>query len=423
VDLLARINYADVHHQMDNFRLRTPPAMAMRWRLVDAKAETLGYALSGALDLFTGRLSFGFDGHAAVHDVDISNPNDPAFFATTFNAAERNLFGFFGEWKGSPAERWDLTLGLRYTRVDADAGRVDALPAQMPDTAPARLRDGFNASQRDRSDNLFDYVIKAGFAPAEGWRIELGTARKTRAPSYIERYLWAPMQSTGGLADGRNYVGNVGLEPEKSYEVEGGVEWRWSRFWVAPRAFYRWIDDYIQGTPSTDPDVIAMSSMNGDPNPLEFSNVEAELYGIDALYGVQLPCDFQLDGVVSYVRAKRTDTRDDLYRIAPLRGRTTLRYVSETWSVSLEGVYAAEQNKVAKTNAEPTSESWGIMNLFGSWEPVEGVVLEFGIDNLLDDVQRDHLAGISRVTSSGVTAGQRLPGPRRSFYGRITGRF
>jgi iron complex outermembrane receptor protein len=126
---------------------------------------------------------------------------------------------------------------------------------------------------------------------------------------------------------------------------------------------------------------------------------------------------------VSYVRAKRTDIHDDLYRIAPLRGRTTLRYVRESWSVSLEGVYAARQNKVSRTNGEPTSKSWGIMNLFGDWEPIEGVLLEFGIDNVLDDVKRDHLAGISRVTSSGVTAGQRLPGPRRSFYGRVTGRF
>ena len=74
-------------------------------------------------------------------------------------------------------------------------------------------------------------------------------ARKTRSPHYLERFAWLPLEVTAGLADGNNYVGDVDLDPEISYEVELGLDWRGSALFVAPRAFYRNVDDYIQGVP------------------------------------------------------------------------------------------------------------------------------------------------------------------------------
>jgi outer membrane receptor protein involved in Fe transport len=365
-----------------------------------------------------------YAGQLSDHAALVTNPNDAAFFVVAFNDVNRDLYGIFGEWSGSLAYNWDLELGLRYTRTQMRAGEVDALPAQMlPAGPPGRLRDAFNLADRYKGDNLVDFVAVGGCEPSEGWRIELAFGRKSRSPSYYERYLWIPLEVTGGLADGNNYVGDIDLVPEKVYEVEGGAEWRRSGVYIAPRVFYRWVDDYIQGTPSTDPDVIAVSTINGDPTPLEYTNVEAQLYGVDLPYGFQLPFDLQLDGLLSYVRGRRMDVDDDLYRIAPLYGRSTLSYMRDTWAVAIEGVYAASQKKVSATNGETPSRAWGAMNLYAQWEPTPHFRLEFGIDNVLDNEYAEHLAGTARVTSPGVPAGDRVPASERGYYGRITGRF
>jgi iron complex outermembrane receptor protein len=421
-ELVASAYYMDVDHVMNNFGLRTPPASPTRFRSTHATSNGIGYEAKASLPFYNGTLAFGTDGFLVEHDVDISNPNNSAFFVRNFNDVDRDRYSLFSEWKRDLGERWKLELGVRYSLVHMDAGSVDALPARML-PPPQRLRDAFNAADHEEFDHLVDAVVKVSVEPWNGWRFELSGGRKTRAPSYLERYAWLPLQASSGLADGHNYVGDIGLDPEESYLVDLGVEWRHANFYIAPRAFYHWVDDYIQGVPSTNPDVIAVSTPNGDPTPLVFSNVEAEFWGVDVPYAVRLPLNVQLDGTLSWVRAKRRDINDNLYRITPLRGRTTLSYLGDGWKVAVEGVYAARQNHVSATNGESPSGGWGVMNLFATWEAYEGIELEIGGDNVLDNDYAPHLAGTSRINSSGVSMGERLPGPGWSFYGRLTARF
>jgi len=420
IDLLARFNLSDVDHGMDNFSLRAPPGSGAMFRSVSAQGEGIGYGLIGTVALWDGELTFGADGHVASHDMKITNPNNAAFFVDNINDAQRDRYGFFAEWVGSPLEDLRTEVGLRYTRVQMDAGRVDALPAQMPG-APQRLRYRFNDASRNKSNNNVDVVGKVAFDASQGLELNLGVARKTRSPDYLERYLWLPLEVSGGLADGNNYVGTIGLDPEVSYEVTGGFSWQWRWLFVSPHAFYRRVDDYIQGTPSTDPDVIAVSTANGDPTPLEFTNVDAELYGIDADWAVWLPAGLQLDGTLSYVRGRRRDIDDDLYRISPLHGRATLSWTRATWTAAVEGVFAANQTRLSRTNGETTTDhgAWGIMNLFLSWEMFESVVLTAGVDNLTDELYQDHLSGFNRVANSDISVGTRLPGRGRNFYGLL----
>lgn len=421
VKLRSRFSYQDVDHRMDNHSLRQSPPAAM-FRDADATSHAYGWGGSGAVALLGGELEVGVDGHLADHDMEISNPNDAAFFVDNFNDAQRDRYGVFAEWRGRLLEVVDLELGARYTRVEMNAGPVDALPAQLL-PPPMMLRDEFNAADRSQNDDHFDWVVKLSYQPLEALRLTLEGARKTRSPTYIERYAWLPLEVSAGLADGHNYVGQIGLDPELAHEVGGGFELRWGRVYLSPRAFYRWVDDYIQGVPSTDPRVIAVSTLNGDPNPLVFDNVDAKLYGIDTDYVVSLPWSFQLDGTLSWVRGKRRDIHDDLYRIAPLHGRTTFSYRAETWTVGIEGVYAAKQSKVSQTNGETPTPGWGIMDLFASYSPWEPLLLTAGITNVLDNRYRVHLAGINRVANSGVALGQKLPGPGRNVFVRATFRW
>jgi len=413
----GRVSYSGVEHEMDNFTLRDLNGPA---RFTEASGDGLGAELQAEVPLWRGRLTLGGDGHRARHDADIKSPVNPLFFVNNFNDVERIRYGGFAEWEAKLLEVATVEVGVRYTRVDSDAGVVDALPARLGLMGGAftRLRDAFNAADRERSDDLVDWVVKLSAAPIQGLNVHISGGRKSRAPYYIERYLWLPLQSTAGLADGNTYVGDIGLDPEVGHEVEGGLAWRGRWVYIAPRAFARWVDDYIQGTPATNPDVTMIQ-----PGALQFTNVEALLYGVDLEGGVDLPGPFQLDGTLSYVVGERRDIDDNLFRIAPLRGRVTLGFRWDQWHAAVEGVLAARQDRVSQTNRETATPGYGIMNLYAGWEPLSGLRLTVGIDNVTDALYRDHISGINRVANSDVAQGERVPGAGRNFYGRVAWRW
>jgi len=249
--------------------------------------------------------------------------------------------------------------------------------------------------------------------------VEFGLARKTRSPSYQERYLWLPLAAAGGLADGNNYVGDVDLDPEVSYQVELGAKWHQGATYFAPRIFYRHIDDYIQGAPSTDPTVIMVSTGGGDSTPLQFSNTDAKLYGFDADWGITLGENWELAGIVSYVRGKRRDISDDLFRIAPLNGRIELSYEQAAWRLTSEVVAYAAQNKVSTTNSETKSSGYSLLNLRANYQPNGGLTIGFGVENLFNKKYSEHVGGFNRAANNDIPVGDHLVGSGRNLYATV----
>jgi iron complex outermembrane receptor protein len=287
------------------------------------------------------------------------------------------------------------------------------------------LRDAFNATDRSVSDTNVDLAARLTFTATDVLSYHLGAARKTRAPSYQERYLWLPLEATAGLADGRTYTGDVDLDSEVAREVEAGFDLHTRRLRVAPRLFYRDIRDYIQGGTSGNTAAVMLvrmlNAMNGtsNPDPLEFQNVDAELYGADVDWSVTLAERWSLGGVVSYVRGRSADG-DDLYRIPPLNGLVSVDYGTRRWGLSGEAYFAADQNRVARFNDEPETDGYVTFNLKGFWQATGALRLSAGVDNLTDRSYADHLAGRNRVRGNpDIAVGERLPGYGRNFFARL----
>jgi iron complex outermembrane receptor protein len=397
----------------------------MMTRLNRTSSDGAGYRADLSLPMADGTLMVGVDGQLDDNDATIVDPvNNPAFRVENFNDVSRDVYGFFTEWNGAVVEGWDVQLGARYNLVESDAGDVSASAAVAnPPNGPYVLQSRFNDADRSKTDNNFDLVAKLSHALNSQLTLLAEAGQKTRSPSYQERYLWLPLQATNGLADGHNYVGDIDLDPEKAYEVGVGLNWATRRFYVEPRAFYRYVDDYIQGVPATDPVVVAVSTANGDPNPLQFANVDAKLYGADAAWGVTLDEHWRLDGIVSYVRGERDDINDNLYRIAPLNGRATLTYRRGEWWTGLEGVAYAKQDQVSDTNDEQETDAYQLLNLRGGVDIGRGLALSAGVENIFDSTARDHLAGLNRVTGSDVAVGERLPSPGRNYFATLQYRY
>ncbi len=418
----ARLYYSDIDHGMTNYHLRQAPTSNAMFRRNITDAENLGFAVSVDLDTW----KFGVDGHSETHNANIDNPNSPMFFVRNFDHAERQIVGVFAERTVAYNKDWLVELGLRFNQVRMDTRMVDATPARIGMAPAVALRDAFNDADRSITDNNIDWVAKLNYDATSDATLYAGVSRKSRSPSYQERYLWLPLQATAGLADGRTYTGNMELDPEVAHEIELGVEWDNGRFAVSPRVFYRDVNDYIQGTESANTSatmfVRMMNANNGTANvdPLEFNNVDARLYGFDLDWELSLSPHWSLDGVVNFVRGKRDDVDDNLYRIAPLNTLVALNYGTTRWGLTLDTYLYTDQDSVSATNGEKESDGYTLLNLKGYWNLDERLRLGFGVDNLTGEKYRPHLAGLNRVRGNDAIAiGDRLPGYERSFFARL----
>jgi iron complex outermembrane receptor protein len=408
--LHGKLYWTDDNHRMSNYELRPTPAAT---RLNTASSEGSGYQLDSSFTFGNGQLSIGTDGRLAAHDATITDPNTPVFRVVNFNDVSRDVYGLFAEWNGALASDWNVQFGARYNRVRMNAGRVSAT---VPPAAALQAR--FNSADRSKADDNLDLVARLAHNVSSRLTLQVEAGRKTRSPSYQERYLWLPLEATNGLADGNVYAGDINLDPEVAWEAGTGFDWHSRRLHVEPRVFYRYVDNYIQGVPATDPLVLAFN-----PAALQFANVAAKFYGADAPWGMEINDNWRLDGVISYVRGKRDDIHDDLYRVAPLNGRATLTFHRNRWWTSAEGVAYADQDNVSRTNSETHSDGYTLLNLKAGITLAGGLTLTAGVDNVFDRSYADHLSGINRVSGSDVPVGERIPGYARNFHAGLQWRY
>jgi len=409
----TRMGYRHVYHLMDNFSLRSN-SMPMGYRATEATGQQFTWGASIEFPIGNDLITVGIDSAETIHDAVITNPNMPMFRVQNFADAERDIYGFFTEWKGSRGG-WELEAGIRYNSVEMNSGEVSASGMMMPMPAN-QLANAFNTANRDQHFDNIDVVLKASRPLNASTDFNMGLGRKTRAPSYQELYLWLPMQSTGGLADGRTYIGNLDLDSETNHEINLGLDWSAGDVYANGQIFFRKVDDFIQGTPSTNMTANMLSMMMTGKAPLQFNNIDAELYGLDGRYGMVLNDNWRLDGVLSYVRGKDKDGNDNLYRVAPLNNRLTLTWEQDKLSASLESALYASQSKTAAYNDEEKSAGYGLLNLYSQYQLSSDLQINAGIENLLDKDYVDHLTGYNRNGDSDIPVGDRLPGRGRNFF-------
>jgi iron complex outermembrane receptor protein len=424
-----QLGYIDADHGMTNFLMREnnnpTPIPQSKYRRNNATAETSDFKVKFTKDFDFGELAFGVDGYFASHESVITNPNNIMFNVVNFNKVEDNRYGIFTQWQNQ-FDQTKVQLGVRFKRAEADAGAVSSSMAMMMNpmgNLVSDLQDDFNNANRNVSDNNVDIALNTQTQLSTNLSFSAGIGLKTRAPSYQERYLWTPMESTGGLADGHTYIGDINLKSETAYQVDLGLTYQDEKLMLAPHIFYQSIDDYIQGTPLGMADMSAKmlaNMMSGDTNPLKFSNVDAELYGIDLNGYYHINDQIELSTIISYVQGERRDIDDNLYRIAPLNGQVNLRYSGDDWMVKTSLVMAAKQNNVSSTNDEQKTSGYGVINIDAQYFVNNDLAIRLGVDNILDKNYQNHLGGYNRVKGTDIPVMSRLPSEGVSAWAEVT---
>jgi iron complex outermembrane receptor protein len=421
-ELNLAIAWANVNHGMDNHSLRKQPPMTMKYRYNQADAENLSWSLDTLLPLTASELKLGIDSNRQSHDSLITNPTNDHFKVKNFVDSERDNLGIFAELSGNH-NSWDYQVGYRHNRIELNSATVGAMGmmgsdmdmdmgmnnnvcSTMHDCAN-ELANAFNQADRTLNHNTNNLVIKLNRALNKETVLSFDLGVKQRAPSYRETYLWVPLSITGGLADGRNYVGNLNLKPEISREINLGLSKNKANFSIQPQIFYRQIENYIQGTPSTDSAVNSLSNLMAGSPALAYSNTNAEIYGLDTNWNLSINNQWSADGVVSYVRGKRTDVKDNLYRIAPTNVRVSVNYqaAQAPLKVSVESIIYARKKHVASYANESQTAGYGIINLSAKWTVNNALQVHSGINNLFD-----------RYYASDIAVGEVIPGMGRTLY-------
>ena len=423
--LNVAVSRSSVDHVMDNFGLRTPPASPMSFRATRATGDGYHWRVGAQSKLDHGEWRLGLDGETAEHDATITNPNVAPFRIDNFDDATRDIVGLYAQWNNDHGPI-DLEAGVRVNRIETSSNPIGAsIPAMNPMMQMMAMNAGilataFNASDLDRRFDDVDAVFKIGRIVGKTRSIYLEFGRKTRAPSYQELYLWLPLEATGGLADGRSYIGDPLLRPETSREINLGSNWQGAKAWFAPQLFYKDITDYIQGVPSTNAVANMLAAAMTGKAALQFANTDAEIYGLDLGWGYRLSQHLVLDGVLTYVRGRRTDVSDNLYRLAPLNSRVSVHYETGRWLASIDTIAYARQTKVSSYNDERPTPAYAIVSGSVQWELRPRLRLSTGVENLLDKRYQDHLDGINRVADVDVPVGERLYGLGRSYELGVT---
>ncbi|MDP1924111.1 MAG: TonB-dependent receptor [Thiobacillus sp.] len=349
------------------------------------------------------------------------------------NNGERDRTAAFAEWEAQWSPQWLSQFGLRYERVNMNAGEVQGYNASYTTDATA-----FNSADREKTDNNFDLTTLARYVPSKTQTLEFGFARKTRSPNLYERYTW----STGGMAmlmvnmagDGNGYVGNLELEPEIAHTLSATFDWHDARqqdWGLKITPYYTYVDDYINARRLTN------TTATNQFVFLKFVNQDAQLYGIDVSGHAPLADSprfgrFTLNGLLNYVRGETTGgTDDNLYNMMPLNATLSVTQRRGGWTNIAEVQMVDAKNDVSAIRNEVETPGYSLFNLRSSyaWKKVR---LDVGIENIFDRLYYYPLGGAyvgqGITMPPGIGAGRpawgiAVPGMGRSIYAGLNVKF
>ena len=225
----------------------------------------------------------------------------------------------------------------------------------------------------------FEYKMNAGT------RLRLAMAHVGRLPTHVENY----GHYVYNYVDGYFYSGNPNLKPERSSQIDLGVEQWTDRFAIRANVFANYIQNYIVG--------LNDDGLVGGTATLRFriyDNADAAvLYGAEVSSVLQLSKKLEIAGTMAYTYGQNLEYDEPMFLIPPLSGLMSIRFNEKNWWSELETRMAMPQNRVARVVAEEDgTDGYFIVNLRGSVNLGKQYELKTGVENLFDSFYHEHLS-------------------------------
>ena len=193
-----------------------------------------------------------------------------------------------------------------------------------------------------------------------------------------------------GPGPGGFYIGNPGLDPEESFEIDTGIQVRWGRLAVDGSLFYNRIEDYILQYILDR----AFQCPHGPCNLRGFRNIDhATLLGADLSLGYALRENLSLHGSFAYVHGENEEDDRALPEIPPLEGRLGLRYEHPRWGLWFNPMLrlVQSQHRIDTAFGEDATQGHVTVDISAGWRLFGRHELMVHVENLFDKNYNEHI--------------------------------
>lgn len=389
VEAQVYYNYAD--HVMDNYSLRTPSGSGMMGMPMVSNVDrrTLGARVKATWRWADVQLVSGLDAQTNEHRKRGGMGIDAHKGQPWTKDADFHNYGVFSEltWYATGNDR--LVTGARLDRASARDFRQGS-PTEG-DTRADTLPSGFVRYEHDLA------VI-----PATTY---VGLGHAQRFPDYWE--LFSPKRAPAGAANAFD-----GIKPEKTTQVDFGIQYQDERLEAWASGYVGQIRDYILF------DYQGMSS--------QAQNIDARIMGGELGAAYRLTENWKADATLAYAWGKNSSDDKALPQMPPLESRLGLTYSRDLWSVGALWRLVAEQNRIAENQGNVVgkdyekSAGFGVFSLNGAYKVSRNLKLSAGVDNLFDKTYAEHL-NLAGNAGFGYPATDPQPvnEPGRTFWTKV----
>jgi iron complex outermembrane receptor protein len=392
-----------VDHWMTDER-RTSSLAKPRPYSMGTQAETR--TAGGKVEAVLGGLNLGLEGYERYWDATNEMAGSGYAPQAMIPGVTVGVGGAFAEYQRALGHGMALSAGARI-----DAARSEAEWTQ----ANAALYEAYQGSAAiTATDTLPAGNVRLAWRRG-AFEVAGGVGHAARVPEASERYLALRRM-------GSDWVGNPGLEPSRNTSLDAAATFTRSGFRVEVGLYRSRVDGYItvydQPRRSVVPGVMNAQARS-------YANVDATLTGgelegsVPILFGRVF-----VSGSVSYVRGTqegdpaRGIAKGPVAEMPPLRARAAARYDDGRLFGSVEGVFAADQDRVDVSLNEARTPGWGVMNASAGMRRGR-LRLTVSLANVFDRLYTESLSYQRDPFRSGV----RVPEPGRSLLANASVRF
>ncbi len=280
----------------------------------------------------------------------------------------------------------DVTPGIRFSRIDAEADEVD--PVVGGSAAPDTFDDDWSAVTGS---------LRLLYHVDENWNVIAGWGMGFRAPNFDDTTV------VGVSGSGSIDVGGPDLDPERTHTFDLGVRADYGRWGLSAFGFYTILDSFIVRVPV---------DIDGNP-PIDFqreSDAEGWIYGFEVALFVKATEELTLfadwgyaRGRVDQVTTAGVDVGDQpLGKIPPSTIHVGARYQPAGSRAWVEGLVTAADEQVHLAISEkndPTrtaikgTPGYTIYTLRGGYRVTDQLHLTAAAENISNKDYRIHGSG------------------------------
>ncbi len=352
-------------------------------QLQESTVDTFGFDLSLESGVGPGSLVYGLDFYhdevdsAARRDTGSGLLDRPGSRPLADDSSY-DLFGIYANYAWSPAPRWEISTGGRFTYAAADWG------AYRPSGSPADISGG-------NSWTDFSAALRVSYEIRKDWLAFGSVSQSFRSPNLAD--LTGNTASLSGL-DGH---GSPEVDPEKFVTFELGTRGRIrDDLQVQAAIFY---------TTSTDG---AITSYTSGSDTYVVNGEESDIYGIEAEAVWAISDTWSLNAFAAWQEGKndieqRTPGERWIPRMLPFTASAAMRYTvpGEKWWIEgrLTGAVDADRvhplDQASDNQRIPTggTPSYLVASLYAGWKATDFLDFTLGLENLTDDDYRIHGSG------------------------------